>query len=170
MLKFIVHHLCASFICSSSFRFRTPHNIRYYGGCLTSCSPTSVTVSAGLIIMMRCQLPNLGFSQYPQHGLAISAHLLLFVVHFALSWIKVAIHFPKGKVRCQRAAIPVDDSCTYSILTTSRTLNCCLSGNTPVFCEFLKLLLYKSPFAQLLQCIFTLSAPASFCICSLGLK
>jgi len=136
---------------------------------LTSCSPTSVTVSAGLIIMMRCQLPNLGFSQYPQHGLAISAHLLLFVVHFALSWIKVAIHFPKGKVRCQRAAIPVDDSCTYSILSLDN-IKLLFEWKYPSFCKFLKLLLHKSPFAQLLQCIFTLSAPASFCICSLGLK
>ena len=110
------------------------------------------------------------FQPVPSTWLGHQRTFVALVVHFALPWIKVAIHFPKGKVWCQRAAIPVDDSCTYSILTTSRTLNCCLSGNTPVFCEFLKLLLYKSPFAQLLQCIFTLSAPASFCICSLGLK
>lgn len=74
----IADHLCASpFMCSFSFHSHIRDRIRYYGGCLTSCSLTSVTVSVVLSIMMLYQLLSLGFSRYLRHGLAISALLLL---------------------------------------------------------------------------------------------
>jgi hypothetical protein len=66
-----------SFTYSFSFHFHTQDHTMYYGGCLTSCSQTSATVSAELITMICCQLPRLGFNQYPQHGLAISIQLFL---------------------------------------------------------------------------------------------
>lgn len=130
---FVAHRLRASsFICSFSFRFHTPDHIRCYGECMTSCSPTSVTVSAVLITMMHYLLRSLGFSRCPQHGLAISAQLLLLlrVLHHR-GWSSYVLSKRQNTV--PGSGTPVDDSCTCSILTTSRTWTVVWVKNIVVF-------------------------------------
>lgn len=164
MLVSIADHSCTSLMCSFSFRFHTPDHIGYYGGCLTSCSPTSATVSAGLSTMMFYRLLSLGFSRCLPHGLAISALQLLLLC---------ALYSVVDKAVILTAVI----SSTCSILTASRALKCCLRWNTQCSCKSLKVIRYTLSFAQLLQCIYTaVSALPRFCFffsasnnCSIGL-
>lgn len=180
---FVAHRLRASsFICSFSFRFHTPDHIRCYGECMTSCSPTSVTVSAVLITMMHYLLRSLGFSRCPQHGLAISAQLLLSCCSccvFCIIVDEVAMYFPKGKIRCQGVVLQsmIHVHVAYwqlqelELLFEWKILLFLQAPETdvwvkvipPVYACPLKLLLYNSPPAGLIHCVYnTLSRqPAS---------
>jgi hypothetical protein len=93
-------------------------------------------------------------------------------VHFALLWIKVAYTFQKAKsgakerqfqwmIHVHIASWQLQER--YTVVWVEIPLFFISSWN----CIYTDT---SHRFAQLLQCIFTLSAPASFCICSLRLK